>query len=218
MTINSIDKARLSGVLGRHLTPSVHISTPERLYGRGKKLVQIERAFASTGRHVFIYGDRDVGKTSLAMTAAHVHQSAGDEPIYVLCSETSTFANILFAIGSNALPLKERMESSGGSASFGASLAGFGGQYKAAEAARATFAPPTDLNAAADIIRYVNSRRTGQTVVVIDEMERLSSEEEKIKLAEFINSISSVQENTKFILSGVGRTVEELLGAHKIGY
>jgi len=215
MAIKNVDQDRLSEVLGRHLTPSVHISTPERLFGRGKKLVQIERAFASQGRHIFIYGDRGVGKTSLAMTAAHVHQSTSEEPVYVLCSETSTFADIVYAIGNNALPLKERMESTGVGNSFGATIGGFGGQYKSGESKRANFVPPTDLNAAADIIRYINTRRSGTTVVVIDELERLTNHDEKIKLAEFINSISSIQDKTKFILSGIGHTVEELLGAHK---
>jgi Cdc6-like AAA superfamily ATPase len=214
MTILGVDQEKLGEVLGRHLTPSAHISTPERLFGRGKKLTQIHRAFASSGRHVFIYGDRGVGKTSLAMTAAHLHQSTAEEPVYVLCSESSTFSELIYAVGINALPLKERMEAPSGGAALGASFAGFGAQYKAGEGARAVFQPPQDINAATDIIRYINTRRNGTTVVVIDELERLKSDPDKIKIAEFINSISSVQNQTKFILSGIGHTVEDLLGAH----
>lgn len=214
MALKHVDRDRLLEVLGRHLTPSNHISTPDRLYGRGKKLVQIERAFASPGRHVFIHGDRGVGKTSLAMTAAYIHQATAEQPVYVLCSETSTFGEIIYAIGNGALPLKERMEAKGTSANISASFAGFGGSFKGAEAARSSFGIPNDINGASDIVRYINERRSGQTIVVIDELERLKKEDEKIKLAEFFNSISSVQNKTKFIISGIGHTVEELLGAH----
>lgn len=215
MAIPGIDHDYISEVLARHLTPSAHITTPERLFGREKKLVQIERAFNSTGRHIFIFGDRGVGKTSLAMTAAYLHQTATEHPIYVLCSESSTFSDIVYAIGTNALPLKERLEQTGDKSKLGVSLAGLGGSFQGGKGAAANFAPPKDINEASNIIRYINERRSGQTVVVIDELERMRDETEKTKLAEFINSISSVQTETKFVLCGIGQTVEELLGAHK---
>lgn len=214
MAIKGVDQDRIAEVLSRHLTPSAHITTPERLFGRSKKLTQIERAFNSSGRHVFIHGDRGVGKTSLGMTAANLHQHTSEEPIYVLCSEGSTFSDIIYAVGNNALPLRERMETSGGGLNVGGSFAGFGANFKPADKPRAAFERPADLNAAVDIIRYINSRREGTTVVVIDELERLKNEDDKVKLAEFVNSVSSVQDKTKFILSGIGRTVDELLGAH----
>lgn len=215
MAIPGVDQDRIRDVLNRHLTPSAHITSPERLFGRGKKLIQIERAFNSTGRHVFIFGDRGVGKTSLAMTAAYMHQSAAEEPVYVLCSETTTFADIIYSAGINALPLKERMESQAAGGKFGGTFAGFGGSYEASKTPVASFGRPADLNEAVDIIRYINDRRKCQTVIVVDELERMTNSHDKIKLAEFINSISSVQQDCKFILAGIGQTVEDLLGAHR---
>lgn len=215
MAIASVDQDRMKEVLSAHLTPSAHITSPDRLFGRDRKLQQIERAFNSAGRHVFIHGDRGIGKTSLAMTAAYLHQDTSEEPVYVLCSESSTFADIIFAVGNNALPLKERMESVGQAASLGLNLLGTGGSYKGGQPAQASFDPPKDINEATNIIRYINSRRSGTTVIVIDELERLKDEQDKVKLAEFVNSVSSVQTQSKFILSGIGHTVEELLGAHQ---
>lgn len=215
MAIPGINQDYISDVLKRHLTPSAHITSPERLFGRQKKLTQIERAFNSEGRHVFIFGDRGVGKTSLAMTAAYLHQASAEEPVYVLCSESSSFADIVYAIGCNALPMKERMEKTGEKANLSLSVAGFGGGFKGSHAATASFEPPRDINEASNIIRYINERRQSGTVVVIDELERLKDDSEKTKLAEFINSISSIQTQTKFIICGVGQTVEELLGAHR---
>lgn len=215
MAIPGVDQDRILEVLKRHLTPSTHVMSPERLFGRGKKLIQIERAFNSSGRHVFIFGDRGVGKTSLAMTAAYIHQHSAEDPVYVLCSETTTFSDIIYSAGVNALPLKERMQSAPNGTKYGATLAGYGATFESPKPSVANFDRPSDLNEAVDIIRYVNERRKGQTVIVIDELERMTSPQEKVKLAEFINSISSVQDNCKFILAGIGQTVEDLLGAHK---
>lgn len=215
MAIKGVDQDRIAEVLRRHLTPSAHVTSPERLFGRERKLVQIERAFNSHGRHVFIFGDRGVGKTSLAMTAAFLHQHTNDEPVYVLCGESSTFADIIFAVGNNALPLKERMEAGASRGTLGLNVPGFGASYKPGDRSAANFSAPADINEASNIIRYINERRPNGTVVVIDELERLKSEEDKTRLAEFVNSISSVQTETKFILSGIGHTVEDLLGAHR---
>lgn len=215
MSIRAVDQDFMTEVLNRHLTPSAHITTPERLFGRSKKLVQIERAFNSSGRHVFVYGDRGVGKTSLAMTAAYLKQATAEEPVYVICGESSTFSEILYAVGVNALPLKERMETAGSASTIKGGALSFNAEFKKGDQPRSNFGPPNDINAAVDIIRYVNTRRSGTTVVVIDELERIQDDQERIKLAEFLNSVSSVQDQTKFILCGIGHTVEELIGAHQ---
>jgi hypothetical protein len=107
------------------------------------------------------------------------------------------------------------MESVGQAASLGLNVLGTGGNYKGGQPAQANFDPPKDINEATNIIRYINSRRSGTTVIVIDELERLKDEQDKVKLAEFVNSVSSVQTQSKFILSGIGHTVDELLGAHQ---
>ena len=76
-------------------------------------------------------------------------------------------------------------------------------------------AEPSNLNEALDIIRYVEERVRGKpTVIVIDEMERVQSSDEKDKFAEFIKNVSSVTENLKFIFCGIGSDLTELLGAH----
>lgn len=62
MTIRGVTDEDLKGVLSENLTPSDSIKTPERLFGREKTLRTIDRAFASPGRQIFIYGDRGVGK------------------------------------------------------------------------------------------------------------------------------------------------------------
>src|SRR5215467_15747429 len=85
MSLRDLDEPQFRKVLYSRLSPSRPITSIELLKGLCKKLQQIREAFASPGRHVFIYGDRGVGKTSLAQTAASLHNSADASPISLSC-------------------------------------------------------------------------------------------------------------------------------------
>ena len=87
MSLRGITDDDLKAVLAENLTPSDSIKTPERLFGREKTLQTIDRAFNSPGRQIFIYGDRGVGKTSLAQTAALLNTGVENLPIYVMCGK-----------------------------------------------------------------------------------------------------------------------------------
>ena len=69
--------------------PSSPIREASRLYGRAKQLQQVERELLSPGRSVFIFGDRGVGKTSLAQTAAYITNSTEEDPVLVSCYNAS---------------------------------------------------------------------------------------------------------------------------------
>jgi MoxR-like ATPase len=71
-----MDEHTFATILGRVLSPSRAIESPELLKGRDDQLREIRRAWYQGGRQIFIYGFRGVGKTSLAQTAAFQHQSS----------------------------------------------------------------------------------------------------------------------------------------------
>src|SRR3990167_9418820 len=128
----------LLAVLREHLTTSDHITTPEKLFGRDKLLQRIRRAFNSRGRMVFIYGDRGVGKSSLALTAAHIQHTASSKPIHVNCGESSTFESVIHAIGHAAVSVVERFESAGTPPGFGGQVLGTGFNYSPGSAGAAS--------------------------------------------------------------------------------
>src|SRR5437763_16045656 len=94
MTIKAIDRDRFEQILQRVLTPTTPIRSVEFLRGRDRILEDIRRALIQPGRHVFVHGDRGVGKTSLAQTAALEHQSADGSPIFLGCDNSSTFYRV----------------------------------------------------------------------------------------------------------------------------
>ncbi|WP_182083850.1 ATP-binding protein [Aureimonas sp. ME7] len=214
MALTSVSRDEFQQILASNLTPSATIKTPELLFGRERALTQIERALASQGRQVFIYGDRGVGKTSLALTAAHLLNGSTAPPIYVVCSQNDKFEDVIRAIGVAVLRVEERFEKSAAAATIGATFAGFGGSFKGADKTQTTIAAPTSLNEALDIVRFVLSKRSGQTVIVIDEMERIGDAAQREKFAEFIKNIPELSDRIKFIFCGIASTVNELIGTH----
>ncbi|TLX11760.1 ATP-binding protein [Rhizobium sp. MHM7A] len=215
MALASLSDADFKTLLSENFTPSATIKTPERLFGRAKALTTIERAFASAGRQVFIYGDRGVGKTSLAETAAHLHQDSRSTPIYVPCANSGSFAEVMTAVGNATISITKRVERRGATGTYGATVFGTGLTIKPAEAdLHHTLPDAQTLTGALDIIRYVLEKRPGPQIIIIDEMERIGAAAEREKFAEFIKNIPQLEERVKFIFCGIGTTVDELIGAH----
>jgi archaellum biogenesis ATPase FlaH len=215
MAIPGVSDEVLRGVLAKNLTPSSSIKTPERLFGRQRNLTTIDRALNSPGRQIFIYGDRGVGKTSLALTAAYLHTHSGTAPIHVMCGTTSTFSQVMHAMGSSAIPIENRVEGSATGGGLKLTAANIGG----VEIARGNkplpnIVAPQSLNEALDLVRYVASKRRERVVIVIDEMERLAGGDERVKFAEFIKNSSEIADNVRFIFCGIAHDVTELLESH----
>src|SRR6185312_6350877 len=95
----------------------------EHLRGREAQIREIEQALYARGRSIFIHGERGVGKTSLAQTVAHQHQSSDYEPIILACQPQSTFTRIISELISR-FELKKGQSTISGSAKFG--VKGFG--------------------------------------------------------------------------------------------
>ncbi|MBZ9938471.1 ATP-binding protein [Mesorhizobium sp. BR1-1-16] len=214
MTIGNLGDDDIKAILGRHLTPSDTIKSPERLFGRHKSLQIIDRALSSPGRQIFIYGDRGVGKTSLALTAAYLHTSANADPILVNCGSATGFEDVVQSIGRQALPPTAAFEKTTTRA-FGGSLMGNGVNIGPKSNTEFNIPRPQNLAEALEIVRYVESRSAGaKRVVIVDEMERLNDPHDRMKFAEFIKGVPTASDRIRFIFCGIGNDIQEILGAH----
>ena len=214
VTIPEVTDEILKAVLSENLTPSDSIKTPDRLFGRDKALQAIDRAFHSAGRQIFIFGDRGVGKTSLALTSAYLHTGIENQPIYVMCGRTNNFSQTIQAIGNATIPVEKRLErlATGGGFNFAVAGTGFGMSEPTNQ--NAGIAAPQSLTEALDIVRFVASKRRGTTIVIIDELERIEGDAEREKFAEFIRNIPELDVDVRFIFCGIMHDVDELLKSH----
>src|SRR6266567_1014977 len=117
--VGRLSEKEFATILGRVLSPSRAIESPEFLKGRDDQLREIRRAWYQGGRQIFIYGFRGVGKTSLAQTAAHQHQSSDALPIRVICEQETSFNRVMRDIFAAAFPsdprvIKEKIDTGAG--------------------------------------------------------------------------------------------------------
>jgi len=209
--INGQDEGILSAKLNELLSPSDPIRSEEFLLGRESNLRDIRRHLAVKGRHVFIFGDRGVGKTSLAQTSAIAFHPSDSDPIRVAGAEGENFETIVGTIAKRVhakCAMKGKTEIDG---RIKAPLIS-AGMKKTIENGQV---PIIDsLNDAIDALSYVTAHFSGIPVIVIDEFDRLSSESDKVKFAELIKQISDQEVNIKLIFCGIGDSMHSLLGAH----
>jgi Cdc6-like AAA superfamily ATPase len=214
MSIRGIDEDKFGATLKSRLTPSTSIKTPERLYGRDKYLSTMARSLNSTGRQIFVYGDRGVGKTSLALTAAQVHTASERKPIYVVCENESTFATVIQAVANSTIKVEDRIEKPSIGQSAGFNIMGNGITINKGTPRTASIPPPASINDALDLIRYVTAKGSGRQIVVIDEMERINSQIERVKFAEFIKNLGEIDEDISFVFCGIASDLNDIIGGH----
>lgn len=214
MSINKLDKHAFGKILNNTVYPSQPIHSIEHLFGREKELDRIEKALFAGGRHVFIYGDRGVGKSSLAATAANQYQSADAEYIDVSCSPDTTLASLIANIAYQATQtsrlekgvLKKSIEANTRFLRF------------ALSEERTAKDLSNEIKSTADAISVLAEAaqiHSETPIIVIDEFDRISCEHERNLFADLIKQIGDKRINVKIIFTGVAKTLDALLGAHQ---
>ncbi len=198
----------------QYLTSARPIQSIEHLKGREKALRQLVEAIDAPGRHAFIYGDRGVGKTSLAHTGAFQAQSSQDAPIIVACDNQSSFSSICSAIVRRLLdlnPLETKgYKISGGIGAFGAS-ANLGLERPASK----QDIKITDVNDAVYWFRKATERINFDPIVIIDEFDLFPIIVEHDHFSGLIKQLSDQCIPIKLIFCGIADSLDQLFRAHE---
>src|ERR1700756_2624919 len=82
--------------VSRAFTPGAPVSQLDMLAGRAEQLTDIVSAAERPGQHIGLYGERGVGKTSLATVLAEYFSDTGGEvdAVAVNCSSDEDFASL----------------------------------------------------------------------------------------------------------------------------
>ena len=208
--IRNLDRAAFEAVLRRTLSPSSPIRTPEFLRGRERSLEQIRRAFVQRGRQVFIYGDRGVGKTSLAFTAAYEHQPSGREPLVLSCrgSFFEIARDLLNRMAQRSVLLSK--ETHGREFSLTQIL----GVKDSRTVETSRVGEIRSLN---DVIAALQELCDGGQqgrVCVFDEFELVASQEDRRLFGDFIKQLADQEVPIRVIFCGIGDSIAALLDDH----
>jgi hypothetical protein len=217
MALDRIPEETFARTMGRVLSPSRAIDTPELLKGRDDQLREIRRAWYQSGRQIFIYGYRGVGKTSLAQTAAHQHQSAEGIPIRVICEQDGTFNRVVRDIFSRAFPsdptvLKQKID-----AGAGVKLGGLSAEVRKS-VERGDAPEPKSVNEAIQITEFLVGLHSREPVIIIDEFDQLKLKAEQAKFAAYIKEIGDRNLRCKLIFCGIGESIDNFFASHESAY
>ena len=214
MIRNFNDRDEFARTLHSNLSPTSPIQSQEHLYSREKQIRQIEQALYAPGRSIFIYGDRGVGKTSLAHTVAYSHQSANRDPALIACGPGSTFSGVMRSVVAALKGRKAPQSSTVHKAKI--DVMGVGLEFSRNNRALNEEAPTEfDLATAVEALLTIEHQTGKDSVVVIDEFDRINSEIERGHFADFIKQVGDQHIPIRFVFCGVAKSMQMLLGAHE---
>jgi energy-coupling factor transporter ATP-binding protein EcfA2 len=179
-------KLRRIAQVGSVFTPGAPIDDYALFGGRMDQVTDVINTVGQKGRHVILYGERGVGKTSLANVLAEVFAGFDGfqlKSVGVNCQTSDDFASLW----SNVF---RELEWDG----------------NGAWAGRTPDEP--------EQIRYALERLDGRALIVIDELDRLESDDALSLLADTVKTLSDHATPVTLVLVGVADSVDDLLGDH----
>jgi uncharacterized protein len=212
--IPGLDLNEFVRILHTHLSPTAPIQSEQHLFGRTKQLEAVFQALHAPGRSIFIYGDRGVGKTSLAQTVAFSAQGVSHDPVFLACTPHDTFAGLMADMLSKLAAPDPKTSQTTHTAKLGFKGLGLELSRKQDLSAPAV-REELNLNRITARLLEIAARRSNESaVVVVDEFDRITREEERGQFADFIKQIGDQRIGIKFVFCGVTQSMEALLGAH----
>lgn len=209
-TIHRLSRRQFAEALSGVASHSRPIDSTDHLKGREAQLHTLEQAIYAPGRHVFVFGERGVGKTSLAKTAARATVDHVTHFRQIGCASDTTFHEILRQVVEVFDPkrLAAVQKQAGWS---------FAQYFGVSRSTSETYQAPTTLSVstAAEILSCLDEEYDAPVrVVVIDEMDRLTADGIKRQFAELVKLLGDRGAKITFIFTGVGKDLEEILGHH----
>ena len=212
MALFEFDEDRFYNTLYEYLSPSEPIDREEMLRGRELELDKAIKALRAPGRHLFIYGERGVGKSSLAQTVGYLYQSSDNEPIKVECSQDSEFYRIIEYIAEEAIKHpKENIETTH-QTRITAKILSY--EYTHKTSKNSVKVTVDSMSDAVSVLGDIAVLHSEKPVIIIDEFDTITDNSQRALFAILIKHLSDKKIPIKLILTGIGKSLTELLGAH----
>ena len=171
--------------LSQTFSPTTAISRKDLFYGRQAIVRRLIDAVNQAGQHAIIYGERGVGKTSLANVLSDFLQPFTSEKITnarVNCYRETSYRQIWESLFREAgLPVNE---------------------------------PPNrfTLDDVFDTLRHIESKKL---ILIIDEFDRIEDPDIDALFADTIKALSDFSLDTTLVLVGVADDVDDLITEHE---
>lgn len=198
----------------RVFTPHTPIDSVDLFAGREKQVRKLIEQMNTPGQHALLYGDRGVGKSSLAnIVSAVLKEMVGGRLYTKRCDSEDTFESIVAKplrgadvdIDGITTTHRKRKGGKGGISAAGLSLQG-GMDSETVE----------EVDASVDLqpSQVVDDLQDHSALLVIDEADAIQNRTDRRKLAEFIKLLSDAKADLNVLIVGIAETGGQLTGEH----
>lgn len=175
--------------IGQVFTPFAPVDSFSLFAGRMPQVMSVVDAINQRGQHAILYGERGVGKTSLANVLPEVfYEDETGRPLWsvkVNCSTTddyhSLWSNVFREMGREEEFQKQWSEK-----------------------------PPEPED-----VRYLLGQLGQRLLIVIDELDRIEEELALSQLADTIKTLSDHSVDVTLVMVGVADSIDDLIGDHR---
>ncbi|MGP4130004.1 hypothetical protein OJE16_09635 [Pantoea tagorei] len=193
-------------------TPSKPISSPENLRGRNEEIAKILGALTTPGMHCMIYGDRGIGKSSLALSTLEGGKEHEILPEFIFqyrCIKRTSFKDIIEkpAIFIDSSYKANKIES----------VKKYGARAKLLDLFSVEGSREEKIIIEKEELTANKAASTFQnldSILLIDEFD-VVSDEVKHEVAEFVKQLSDLGSPFKVLIVGIGSDGEALIAGHQ---
>ncbi|UCE61506.1 MAG: ATP-binding protein [Phycisphaerales bacterium] len=196
--------------------PYAPIDLPEFFAGRTEHVRRLEGEIRAPGRQVALYGERGVGKTSLAKLAYFFLRRDEDRTHFVRCERSSTFdtifRDVLASAGVEVVlnGVESEAERHGALGLSSVASVGIGRSRRVRRSFRRIVGEPQITPR-----MLLEQFSASEGLIIIDEYDRVRDEECHARMAELLKQFSDADSTTKIMLVDVADTLSQLIGEHK---
>lgn len=189
-------------------TPHSPVSDLNLFFGRQQEVKSLIGYLTTPGQHALLFGNRGVGKSSLANITAHLilKHFTGGQIIIKKCDSNDSFASVVGeALEYVGIDISETSKSK-------STKAGINNIVSISKDSSSSSKGHWDL---ASSPSWVSKKlHSSEAIFVIDEFDTIEDEQENKKMAELIKLLSDYGGKFKILLVGIAETAEELTKKH----
>lgn len=196
-----LDKKEKLNKLNRVFSPTAPIKEENFFRGRIEQLKRIVSVMNEDGQHAILYGERGVGKTSMAnISQRHITNLYS---VKITCSSDDTF-NSLWNNALSQVQFTRTISGIGFKPHERSSLVDLGNILKAIE----------DLQPY-DVYKCLAQFPMFKFLFIFDEFDNIKSQHVRAKFADLIKALSDNSTNIKIMIVGIAENVINLIGNHQ---